>query len=59
MEIMKKSKIFLLVLLFAMASFLSSCMFPGPGKVNHGGGKAPHFQKVHPGNNGHPNKHDN
>jgi hypothetical protein len=59
MEIMKKSKIFLLVVLFAMATFLSSCMFPGPGKVNRGGGKAPHFQKMHPGQNVHHDKHEN
>ena len=55
---MKKSRILLFVLIFAGASLLTSCVFPGPGHGSHGGGKENHGQQKHHENNGHHDKDD-
>ena len=55
---MKTLKIFLILIMFAATSLLSSCVFPGPGHGSPGGGKAYHGQPKPHGNNGHHDKDD-
>jgi len=55
---MKTLKIFLILIMFAATSLLSSCVFPGPGHGSHGGGKVKHEQQKQHENNGHHDKDD-
>jgi hypothetical protein len=56
---MKKLKIILLIIMLSSTTLLSSCLFPGPGRANRGGGP-PHGQMERHGHHndrgGHHNK---